>query len=369
MRVHVEEIPVGVGLEERIDGVPEPGAVKFNELADRLGINDPVQVGNQADVVGCNLFGKINLGRGLGRGDEAGAPGDAGDIQLELFGIVGKLHQLAAKNALFTASVGDDLELMLHRLAPFLQSNGKEGFCEVLFRSERDAVIAIVAALPGEHMPYLVLNGIDAFLEVHLHGHIQRFVRLREIPPAGGIFKRALYTQGIKFSGDHTLGTKEFLVLIAVQTAAFGGRKALPHNHDTVLHVRRPGHGVVDNKTLLAGFVPAVPDGFSGDDVGTESLGGILVVQGLPFMVIIVVLDAVRTGIGPGANGGPGRRRHRGQVIALGDIAPFLHEAAEIVEAAFIKHLHETFGNETVITEQGSTFRFWGHCRSPCPMS
>ena len=64
--------------------------------------------------------------------------------------------------------------------------------------------------------------------------------------------------------------------------ASFGRRQALAHDHDAVLHVRWPGHGIIDHKAFLAVLVPAIPDGLGRKNVGAKGLGGELVVQDCP---------------------------------------------------------------------------------------
>ncbi len=187
---------------------------------------------------------------------------------------------------------------MAHGLAPLARFEGEKGLAEIFFGRDSYPVIAVIAALPGKHMPVLVVHLLNAFLEVHAHGHVQRLVSVGQVFPAPGILKAALDAHGIEIRGDNAFGGQIFLVLVAMQgPASFGRRQALAHDHDAVLHVRGPGHGIIDHKAFLAVLVPAIPDGLGRKNVGAKGLGGELVVQGLPFVVIVVVLDAVRARI------------------------------------------------------------------------
>ena len=151
-------------------------------------------------------------------------------------------------------------------------------------------------------------------------------------------------------------------MLVAVQgPAGFRRGEAFPHDHDAVLHVRRPGHGVVYHDALLAFLVPCVPDGLGGENVRTEGLRGFLVIKAAPFMIVIIVFHAVRAGIGSGADRGPGWRGHGGQVVAFGNEAAFGHEPAEVVQTSLREHGFKTFGDKAVVTDKGGTFRFGGH--------
>ncbi len=55
MGMHVEKIPVRIGLEKAAYGVPEPRAVEFDQLAYGLRVDYAVQKGHQADIVGGNV--------------------------------------------------------------------------------------------------------------------------------------------------------------------------------------------------------------------------------------------------------------------------------------------------------------------------
>ena len=252
---------------------------------------------------------------------------------------------------------------MLDRVAPLLEADGEEGLAEILLGGHGDAVVAVITALPAEDVPGLGFNVVETFPEVHLDGHIEGFIEiLGEVLPSLGVVKLAAAAEGIDFGRDDAFGGQVFLVLVAVEgPAGFGRGEAAAFNHDAMLHVRRPGHGVVDHEALLAGLVPAVPDGLGGQDVGAEGLGGVLMIQRTAFMIVIVVLYAMGAGIGTRADGGPGRRRYSGQVEAFGDIAAFLDETTEVVEAAFLEKFLEAFRDETVETDESCALRFGCH--------
>ena len=72
MGMHVEKIPIWIGLQHAAYGVLEPGAVEFDQLADCFCVDDAVQKGHQTNVVGSDLFGKIDLSGGLRRDNETG---------------------------------------------------------------------------------------------------------------------------------------------------------------------------------------------------------------------------------------------------------------------------------------------------------
>ena len=362
VRVHVEQIPVRVVLEQGLDGVPEPCAVELHQLAHGIGVDDAVQEGHQPDVVRGDVLGKVNLIGCLGRCDETDSARDAGDVQLEFLGVVGELHQLAAEHALFGAPVGLDGEVMLDRPTPFAEPDGEERLRVVLFGAQGDAVIAVVAAFPGEAIPRLAFDRLDAFLEGHVHDHFEWFVALGQVLPALGVVEGPLNAHRVEFRGDHAFGSEEFLVFVAVQgPAGFGGREALTHDHDAVLHAGRPRHGVVDHDALLAVLVPRVPDGFGGHDVGAERLRGFLVIEAAAFMVVVIVLHAVRAGIGARADGRPGRRGDGRQVVAFGDEAAFVHEGAEMFQPALRQHGFQTFRDEAVIPNKCGALRFVSH--------
>ena len=123
----------------------------------------------------------------------------------------------------------------------------------------------------------------------------------------------------------------------------------------------RPRHGVVDHNALLAGLVPRVPDGFGGHDVGAERLRGFLVIEAAAFMVIVIVLNAVRAGIGARADGRPRRRGDGGQVVAFGDKAAFSHEFTEVFQPTLRQHGFQTFRDEAVIPNECGALRFVCH--------
>ena len=251
---------------------------------------------------------------------------------------------------------------MLDRFAPFTFFNGEECLGVVLFRAESEHVIAVVAAFPGQAVPDLILHRLNRFLEMHLHFNFQRFVAFRQILPTLGIIKAALHAHGVEIRGNHALGSQKLLVFIAVQgPAGFRRRETFSHNHDAVLHVRRPGHGIVHHDALLAFLVPCVPDGLSREYVRTKGLGGFLVIKAAPLMIVIIVFYAVRTGIGAGTDRGPGRRGHSRQIVAFRNKTAFGHESAEIVQTTLREHGFKTFGNKAVVTDKGGTFRFGGH--------
>ena len=203
-------------------------------------------------------------------------------------------------------------------------------------------------------MPVLGLDFLEAFMEVHDDVHFEGLVHVfGQVLPALGIVELAPGAEGIQLGGDDALGSQVLLVLVAVEgPAGFGRGEAAAHDHHAVLHVGGPGHGVVHHDALLAGLVPGVPDGLGGEDVGAEGLGGVLVIEGLAFVIVVVVLDAVGAGEGARADGGPGGRRDGRQVEAFSHVAAFLDEAAEVVKAAFLEEALEAFGDETVEADE-----------------
>ena len=362
MGMHVEQIPIPIGLDERFNGVPQPCAVKVHQFAHGVGIDNAVQIGDQTDVVGRNVLGKINLRGGFGRGNKATAASNARDVQLEFFSIVRKLHELGAEHALFGAAIGLHGKVVLGGFAPLAKLDGKEGLGVVLFRAKGHAVIAVIAALPHKAVPGLVFKGFNGFLEVHTHVHFKGLVAFGQVGPAFGIVKGALNAHGVEICRNNAFRAQEFLVLIAVQgPAGFCGAEALAHDHHAVLHFGRPGHGVVDDNTLFASLVPRVPDGLCGQDAGAESLRGFLVIKAVAFVVVIVVFHAVGAGPCARADSGPGRRSDRRQIETFGDVAALLHELSEVIEPPLSQHYFKPFRNKAVVTYKGGALCFCSH--------
>ena len=251
---------------------------------------------------------------------------------------------------------------MLGGFAPLAKLDGKEGLGVVLFRAKGHAVIAFIAALPHKAVPGLVFEGFNGFLEVHTHVHFKGFFAFRQVGPAFGIIKGALGTHGIEICGDNAFRAQKFLVLIAVQgPARFGGAEALAHDHHAVLHLGRPGHGIVDYEALLASLVPRVPDGLCGEDAGAESLRGFLVIKAAAFMIVIVVFHAVGAGPCASADSGPGRRSDRRQIETFGYVAALLHELSEVIEPPLSEHYFKPFRNKAVVTYKGGALCFCSH--------